>query len=42
MTWIEKRRLPAPLLGRMGDKMEMEIREVDIEKLEPAPYNPRA
>jgi DNA modification methylase len=26
----------------MGEKMEMEIREVEIEKLEPAPYNPRA
>jgi DNA modification methylase len=26
----------------MGRKMEMEIREVDLEKLEPAPYNPRA
>jgi hypothetical protein len=28
-----------PLLGRMGE--ETEIREVDLEKLEPAPYNPR-
>jgi ParB-like chromosome segregation protein Spo0J len=25
----------------MGERMEMEIREVDIERLEPAPYNPR-